>query len=157
MILPLVFFLNHWLVISCLIWFKRKNALKFIHCCFRSATGENWHLIMKACFDDADCDPKIKGLQNEKCGSTWLAITYFCSFIFLCMFLVSWKWRLKCVTSYIVHFLSSRDYSCLFFSLKIIIIVGGMCGRAVRALAFHHCDPRSILDRSGWYVNWVCL
>lgn len=45
---------------------------------------------MQACYDDAKCDVKV---DTEKygpdCGTTVGAILYFCSFIFLCMFLVS--------------------------------------------------------------------
>ncbi|XP_048587004.1 voltage-dependent calcium channel type A subunit alpha-1-like isoform X2 [Nematostella vectensis] len=53
---------------------------------FRAATGEDWHLVMTACFSDAKCD-KLAGISTG-CGSTPLAIIYFCSFIFLCMFLM---------------------------------------------------------------------
>ncbi|KAK3737051.1 hypothetical protein QZH41_016673, partial [Actinostola sp. cb2023] len=56
---------------------------------FRSATGENWHLVMRDCFHNATCDPSIPGLkEGELCGSKPLAVIYFCSFIFLCMFLM---------------------------------------------------------------------
>ncbi|XP_027058824.1 voltage-dependent N-type calcium channel subunit alpha-1B-like [Pocillopora damicornis] len=49
---------------------------------FRSATGENWHVIMKACTSDADCQ-----LTDKKCGSPF-AYLYFISFIFFCSFLL---------------------------------------------------------------------
>ena len=64
---------------------------KFRHFIFhRSATGEDWHKIMMHCFDDAKCDSIVTDrYEEEKCGSTASAIIYFCTFIFLCMFLVS--------------------------------------------------------------------
>ncbi|XP_078356406.1 voltage-dependent L-type calcium channel subunit alpha-1F-like isoform X2 [Oculina patagonica] len=49
---------------------------------FRSATGENWQLIMLACTSDADCQ-----LGDGKCGSAF-AYLYFISFIFFCSFLL---------------------------------------------------------------------
>lgn len=59
-------------------------------CCGRSATGEDWHKIMRACYDDAKCDPQVDTEKyGSTCGTTVGAILYFCSFIFLCMFLVS--------------------------------------------------------------------
>lgn len=58
--------------------------------CGRSATGEDWHKIMQACYDDAKCDPQVDAEKyGSTCGTTVGAILYFCSFIFLCMFLVS--------------------------------------------------------------------
>ncbi|PFX23935.1 Voltage-dependent calcium channel type A subunit alpha-1 [Stylophora pistillata] len=64
---------------------SRNNFQSFpeaIQVLFRSATGENWHLIMKACASDADCQ-----LTDKKCGSTF-AYLYFISFIFFCSFLL---------------------------------------------------------------------
>lgn len=63
-------------------WLKRLS--RFLrYCLYRSATGENWHVIMKACTSDADCQ-----LTDKKCGSPF-AYLYFISFIFFCSFLVS--------------------------------------------------------------------
>ena len=50
----------------------------------RSATGENWQLIMLACTSDANCQLE----PDKKCGSPF-AYLYFISFIFFCSFLVS--------------------------------------------------------------------
>ena len=62
----------------------------YILFCGRSATGEDWHKIMQACYDDAKCDDKVDTEKyGSTCGTTVGAILYFCSFIFLCMFLVS--------------------------------------------------------------------
>ena len=45
---------------------------------------------MLACYDSAKCDAKVDVTKyGETCGTTGGAILYFCSFIFLCMFLVS--------------------------------------------------------------------
>ena len=56
----------------------------------RSATGEDWHKIMLACYDAAKCDKSVDIKKyGEHCGTTAGAITFFCTFIFLCMFLVS--------------------------------------------------------------------
>eukprot|EP00794_Sanderia_malayensis_P006128 gene6128-6833_t len=55
---------------------------------FRSATGENWPNIMKACTAPAKCDPSIKPhTANDTCGSP-IAYPYFISFIFFCSFLM---------------------------------------------------------------------
>ena len=63
-------------------WLKRLS--RFLrYCLYRSATGENWHVIMKACTSDANCQ-----LTDKKCGSPF-AYLYFISFIFFCSFLVS--------------------------------------------------------------------
>ena len=56
---------------------------------FRAATGESWHLVMKDCFDQALCDPRAGEEATTKCGNTAASIIYFCSFYFLCSFLVS--------------------------------------------------------------------
>lgn len=63
-----------------------RNLLQALQVLFRSATGEDWHKIMLACYDAAKCDANV----NEKysCGTTVGAILYFCTFIFLCMFLM---------------------------------------------------------------------
>lgn len=56
----------------------------------RSATGEDWHKIMLACYDVAKCDKSVDIKKyGEHCGTTAGAIIFFCTFIFLCMFLVS--------------------------------------------------------------------
>ncbi|KAJ7339584.1 hypothetical protein OS493_005987 [Desmophyllum pertusum] len=63
----------------------RNNFQSFpeaIQVLFRSATGENWQLIMLACTSDADCQ-----LTDGKCGSPF-AYIYFISFIFFCSFLL---------------------------------------------------------------------
>ena len=45
---------------------------------------------MYACYNEAPCDTRY---TNEKyCGNKYLAIFYFGTFIFLCMFLVSKKY-----------------------------------------------------------------
>ena len=44
---------------------------------------------MQACYDDAECDAQAGEQYLPTCGTTVGAILYFCSFIFLCMFLVS--------------------------------------------------------------------
>ena len=55
---------------------------------FRSATGENWPNIMKACSGPAMCDPKIEGKTAlDTCGSA-IAYPYFITFIFFCSFLM---------------------------------------------------------------------
>ena len=56
---------------------------------FRSATGENWHMVMKDCYNDALCDSRAGQDAGATCGNTVAAIVYFCSFYFLCSFLVS--------------------------------------------------------------------
>ncbi|XP_020626974.1 voltage-dependent R-type calcium channel subunit alpha-1E-like isoform X3 [Orbicella faveolata] len=64
---------------------SRNNFQSFpeaIQVLFRSATGENWQLIMLACTADADCQDK-----EGKCGSAF-AYLYFISFIFFCSFLL---------------------------------------------------------------------
>lgn len=55
---------------------------------FRAATGESWHLIMRDCFDAALCDKRAGQEPNAKCGNTIASIIYFCSFYFLCSFLM---------------------------------------------------------------------
>lgn len=57
----------------------------------RSATGENWQLIMLACTGDAICLH-----EGESCGSAF-AYLYFISFIFFCSFLVSYSSTKKVV------------------------------------------------------------
>ena len=57
----------------------------------RSATGENWQLIMLACTADANCQDK-----DGKCGSAF-AYLYFISFIFFCSFLVGYSTTKKVV------------------------------------------------------------
>ena len=54
---------------------------------YRCGTGEAWHLVMKDCFDDAPCFD-----SDKSCGNTNAAIIYFCSFYFLCAFLVSGRY-----------------------------------------------------------------
>lgn len=66
-----------------------RNLLEALQVLFRSATGEDWHKIMQACYDDAKCDPQVDAEKyGSTCGTTVGAILYFCSFIFLCMFLM---------------------------------------------------------------------
>ncbi|XP_068695384.1 voltage-dependent calcium channel type A subunit alpha-1-like isoform X1 [Montipora foliosa] len=60
------------------------NLLEALQVLFRSATGENWNLIMLDCGDGAKCEND----DNRTCGSTFAAVLYFCSFIFLSMFLM---------------------------------------------------------------------
>lgn len=71
---------------------------------FRCATGENWQEIMRSCLAGVECEPKEKDKQamltnpafrreyqltnTKKCGLDF-AYAYFCSFIFLSSFLVS--------------------------------------------------------------------
>ena len=45
--------------------------------------------MMKDCFDQALCDPRAGEEATTKCGNTAASIIYFCSFYFLCSFLVS--------------------------------------------------------------------
>ena len=64
--------------------------IAYLFFCGRSATGEDWHKIMQACYYNAKCDPQVDtDKYGPTCGTTVGAILYFCSFIFLCMFLVS--------------------------------------------------------------------
>ncbi|XP_078343776.1 voltage-dependent L-type calcium channel subunit alpha-1D-like isoform X1 [Oculina patagonica] len=66
-----------------------RNLLEALQVLFRSATGEDWHKIMLSCYNDAKCDPEVDANKyGETCGNTIGAIAYFCSFIFLCMFLM---------------------------------------------------------------------
>ena len=44
---------------------------------------------MLSCYDDAPCDSKVVANYGSTCGTTVGAVMFFCSFIFLCMFLVS--------------------------------------------------------------------
>ncbi|XP_074629841.1 voltage-dependent L-type calcium channel subunit alpha-1D-like isoform X2 [Acropora palmata] len=53
---------------------------------FRSATGENWQLIMLACAAGAKCDERVKD-PPETCGSSFTYV-YFITFIFFCSFLL---------------------------------------------------------------------
>ncbi|CAH3178338.1 unnamed protein product, partial [Porites evermanni] len=53
---------------------------------FRSATGENWQLIMLACQSGAVCDPRVVDPPGT-CGSAFTYV-YFISFIFFCSFLL---------------------------------------------------------------------
>ncbi|XP_073242529.1 voltage-dependent calcium channel type A subunit alpha-1-like [Porites lutea] len=53
---------------------------------FRSATGENWQLIMLACQSGAVCDPRVVD-PSGTCGSAFTYV-YFISFIFFCSFLL---------------------------------------------------------------------
>ncbi|CAB3996445.1 voltage-dependent N-type calcium channel subunit alpha-1B-like isoform X1 [Paramuricea clavata] len=55
---------------------------------FRAATGESWHLVMKDCFGQALCDSRAGQGHGAKCGNTAASIIYFCSFYFLCSFLM---------------------------------------------------------------------
>jgi hypothetical protein len=52
----------------------------------RSATGENWQLIMMSC-TSAKCDPRSESNQSD-CGS-FFAYIYFVAFYMICSFLVS--------------------------------------------------------------------
>ncbi|XP_048587790.1 voltage-dependent P/Q-type calcium channel subunit alpha-1A isoform X2 [Nematostella vectensis] len=54
---------------------------------FRSATGENWHVIMLACTSGAACEVRANKPADETCGSN-VAYVYFVSFIFFCSFLL---------------------------------------------------------------------
>lgn len=54
---------------------------------FRCATGEAWQRIMLACIGGMKCDEK-SDQQGYNCGLD-VAYFYFCSFVFLCCFLVS--------------------------------------------------------------------
>ncbi len=60
---------------------------------FRAATGESWHLVMKDCFDQALCESRAGQGPDAKCGNTAASIIYFCSFYFLCSFLVSHEFK----------------------------------------------------------------
>ena len=71
---------------------------------FRCATGENWQEIMRSCLAGVECEPKERDKEllltnstfkreyhlynTKKCGLDF-AYAYFCSFIFLSTFLVS--------------------------------------------------------------------
>ncbi|XP_020894868.2 voltage-dependent L-type calcium channel subunit alpha-1D, partial [Exaiptasia diaphana] len=57
---------------------------------FRSATGENWQLIMLACSNSPDvkCDAKAYPKEDDGlCGSPF-AFFYFVSFVIICSFLI---------------------------------------------------------------------
>eukprot|EP00794_Sanderia_malayensis_P016019 gene16019-17636_t len=64
-----------------------RSIIQALQVLFRSATGENWNSIMRACYDDALCDTKFSK-PGQLCGNKYLAIFYFGTFIFLCMFLL---------------------------------------------------------------------
>merc|ERR1712048_1197132 len=57
---------------------------------FRSATGENWHMIMMACGSQAKCDHALPAVQDDEvyCGNDTISYLYFLLFIFLCSFLM---------------------------------------------------------------------
>ncbi|XP_048579316.1 muscle calcium channel subunit alpha-1 isoform X2 [Nematostella vectensis] len=57
---------------------------------FRSATGENWQLIMLACTDtpNAKCDPNAYPQDTDGLCGTDFAYAYFCSFYAICSFLI---------------------------------------------------------------------
>nr|XP_058951235.1 voltage-dependent N-type calcium channel subunit alpha-1B-like isoform X1 [Pocillopora verrucosa]XP_058951236.1 voltage-dependent N-type calcium channel subunit alpha-1B-like isoform X1 [Pocillopora verrucosa]XP_058951237.1 voltage-dependent N-type calcium channel subunit alpha-1B-like isoform X1 [Pocillopora verrucosa]XP_058951238.1 voltage-dependent N-type calcium channel subunit alpha-1B-like isoform X1 [Pocillopora verrucosa] len=66
-----------------------RNLPQALQVLFRSATGEDWHKIMLACYDVAKCDKSVDIKKyGEHCGTTAGAIIFFCTFIFLCMFLM---------------------------------------------------------------------
>lgn len=55
---------------------------------FRSATGENWHNIMLACGNNAECDRSLPASVGAAyCGNSF-TYAYFISFIFFCSFLL---------------------------------------------------------------------
>ena len=59
----------------------------------RSATGESWQLIMVSIQTAKQCDPASRPPKAERntiedCSS-WIAIPYFITFVFLCSFLVT--------------------------------------------------------------------
>jgi len=74
--------LSFFLFVSLFVCFLSKFVI------FRSATGENWHIIMLACGDGAVCDERAGKEPNESCGSP-MNYVFFISFIFFCSFLVS--------------------------------------------------------------------
>ena len=62
---------------------------------FRSATGESWQEIMISIQTTKACDPASRPPRQEREGnidsedcSSWVAIPYFVSFVFLCSFLI---------------------------------------------------------------------
>ncbi len=73
----------------------------------RSATGESWQLIMISIQTTTKCDPLSKPSQEDRIGeedcSSWVAITYFVSFI--------------CITSFLV------EIKFLIFLLKTILLI----------------------------------
>eukprot|EP00795_Rhopilema_esculentum_P010180 gene10180-18850_t len=63
-----------------------RTIIQALQVLFRSATGEGWNSIMRACYDEAPCE--VTSGSNTTCGSTFMAIFYFTTFIFFCMFLM---------------------------------------------------------------------
>ena len=51
--------------------------------------------MMKDCFGQALCDSRAGQGPGAKCGNTAASIIYFCSFYFLCSFLVSHELKLN--------------------------------------------------------------
>ncbi|XP_047135700.1 voltage-dependent calcium channel type A subunit alpha-1 isoform X1 [Hydra vulgaris] len=66
-----------------------RNVYRALLLLFRCSTGDNWSAIMYACYASAKCDDiyTLK-TKNIACGHTGLAILYFTSYIFFCMFLL---------------------------------------------------------------------
>ena len=52
---------------------------------------------MLSCYSNAGCDVAAKDDYGPTCGSTVGAVIFFCSFIFLCMFLVSSHSNVVCL------------------------------------------------------------
>ena len=60
---------------------------------FRSATGEAWQDIMVSIQTTKECDPASRPPKSERDSgaedcSSWIAIPYFLTFVFMCSFLV---------------------------------------------------------------------
>ena len=70
----------------------------------RSATGENWQLIMLGCADGAKCDERVPG-DVDHCGS-FMAYPFFISFIFFCSFLVSLALYLHTACAFLCIFIN---------------------------------------------------
>lgn len=105
------------------------NKTHFLYLLFRSATGENWQMIMLACTPGAWCDPRTGKGEQDDCGSN-MSYVYFISFIFFCSFLVS-SWTEMPLNSRVSIYFSicslvSRwaDLFCLVFvSLSVCLCV----------------------------------
>ena len=87
--------------------FRKLLETSFLHFQHRCSTGENWSLLMYACYDSAECDDMyFLKTQIRQCGNTWAARIYFTSYVFFSMFLV--------------HFFLVSLLLLLYFVLKVL-------------------------------------
>lgn len=56
---------------------------------FRISTSAGWNDVLEPLLiQPPDCDPYYKGLHNGNCGSPWLAVVYFVTFILLTFLII---------------------------------------------------------------------